>query len=145
MDAKKSLTFRQLKPFLTAALAWLVVGTAVVLFWVSPERRASGLIWWLGLYALGVLDLGMIAALVGTLLDGPPNGDRVRWGLRLAFLGSLKLGAWGFFALLLFGDRGIPNASLLSGLSTLITVPLFGGFLWSFVSPSGDAGTGRGH
>ncbi len=143
MNEKKALSFQQLRPFLLATLAWLVLGTGVVLAALSPESRTSGLVWWLGLFLLATLDLGMIAALVGTLLDGPPEGDRVRWGVRLAFLGSMKLLAWGIFALLLFGNRGIPNASLLSGLGTLVAVPLFGGFLWSFLSPSG--GTGPGH
>ena len=144
METKKALTFQQLRPFLLAAGAWLLAGTVLVFVWLPPESRGAGLAWWFALYALATMDLGMIAALVGTLLDGPPEGDRVRWGLRLAFLGAMKLAAWGLFALLLFGNRGIPNASLLSGLGTLVTVPLFGGFLWSFVSPSSDSGGSSG-
>lgn len=137
MSSQKKTLFQQLKPFLGAALLWLFLGSGNVLYWVSPEARGTGLVWWVGLYLLGVLDLGMIAALVASLLEGAPEGDRVRWGVRLLFLGALKLLAWGIFAFLLFGNRGIPNASLLSGLGTLVVVPLLGGFLWSFVSPSG--------
>jgi len=132
---KEVFSYQQLRPFVWAALGWFIVGTAIVLGFVAPDLRGSAAGWWTALFALSVLDLTAIAGLVGALVAGAPEGDRVRWGIRLLFLGVLKLGAWGVFAALLFGNRGIPNASLLSGLGTLIVVPLFGGFLWTFSNP----------
>lgn len=137
MSVSRTKTLQQLRPFGWAAGAWLVIGSVAVGLLSPLEQRGPALGWWLGLFVLSCLDLGAIAALVGSLVLGPPEGEKLRWGTRMAMLLLIKLGAWGVFALLLFGNRGIPQASLLSGLGTLIVVPLLGGFLWSFTPASG--------
>jgi hypothetical protein len=130
--------YKGLKPFVWAALAWGAVGSALVAL-LSPElQRAGALVWWLAFYAFSVADLALLAGLVGVLVGGPPSGSRGRWMARLLFLLSSKLAVLGAGVFLMIGNRGIPNASLLSGLGTLIVVPVLGGGLWSFTDPKDE-------
>jgi hypothetical protein len=119
-------------------MGWFALGTAGI--WaLAPEGQGPLFLgWWSGFFLFSVADLGTLAGLVGALLTGPPEGDRARWMVRLGFLGVVKLGLLGVAAFLLTGNRGIPSSSLLSGLGTLIVVPLVGGGLWSFMPPDRD-------
>jgi hypothetical protein len=103
------------------------------------EIRVVALRWWAAFYLFSIADLALLAGLVGALVGGPPAGSRGRWMARLLFLGFSKLGVLGGGVILMMGNRGIPNASLLSGLATLIVVPVLGGGLWSFTEPEADS------
>ena len=130
--------YKGLKPFVWAALVWGAAGSALVAL-LSPEpQRPGALVWWLAFYAFSVADLALLAGIVGVLVGGPPSGSRSRGMARLLFLVSAKLAVLGAGVFLMIGNRGIPNASLLSGLGTLIVVPVLGGGLWSFTDPKDE-------
>jgi hypothetical protein len=130
-----SINVKQLKPFIAASVLWAATGTVLSLIGVPADRWVAALVWWGVFFLFSVMDLAVLAGLVASMLLGPPEGDRLRWGVRLAFLGALKVVILIAGALLLMRNHGIPNASLLSGLGTLIIVPLLGGGLWSFFAP----------
>ena len=128
------ISIKQMRPFLVAAALWGAAGAGIVALLVREGTTAHALGWWALFYVFSLLDLGVLAGLVAAMLAGPPQGDKARWAVRLAFLGVSKATILIIGAILMMRNHGIPNSSLLSGLGTLIVVPLLGGGIWSFSS-----------
>lgn len=122
--------FRQARPFLVTAVAWLLIA-AVAEAWAGRSVVILG--WFFYLYALALVDLYALARLfqygIGVMIQSIEK--RPALIVRAFTWGAVKLACLGIFGLtLLHGDR-IPVSALLMGLGTLVVVPLFGGLLWS--------------
>lgn len=126
------------KAFFWSAALWLVLGLGVVSSFSASERWWYSAGWFFLFWTLVLLDLALIAGLVGAMVSWQESSDKARMGIRVAVLGLLKVLWLVIFGAILILKRGIPTPSLLVGLGTLIVVPLFGGLVWSYQASSPD-------
>jgi hypothetical protein len=140
-ETTTSVQNRSLPYFIAAAILWLMVG--VLLCWMltpsaeSPRRAMT----WLGLLAgICLLDLYALSQALSGLFDlmrsdaGKPLFLVIRtsyWGgiklVCVIFLGFLmKSGTSGTSGAQASSGSGIPSVGLLTGVSTLVAVPLLG-------------------
>jgi hypothetical protein len=107
-------------PFVKTAAFWGLFGALVSLVARGDATVVFAFTWYAVLYALSVFDLVSIAGLSRVLLGGTQNKlQGIIWGLA-------KVGCLGLFGLSLWKAKTAPTASVLTGLATLIVVPLVG-------------------
>jgi hypothetical protein len=120
------------RPFGWVALAWLALG--LLFSFAFGHRELASLGWMFGIWALSVIDLAVLARLLAALgscmTDESPSRKSAHVFQALFWAGA-KVACLGFFLLVLMNARGAPTASLLSGMGTLLVVPLLGGYGWS--------------
>lgn len=120
------------RPFGWVGLAWLALG--LPLSYRLGHPGTLSLEWMVGLWALAMLDLIVLArllvALGGWMSDSDANRKSAHVFQALFWAGA-KVACLGIFLLTLMNARGAPTASLLLGMATLIVVPIFGGYGWS--------------
>ena len=123
-----------LGPFALTSLIWGTIAGG--LCWqFAPETGARAISWALGLWIISNLDLLALAQTVRGLLRlaSGSDSDARRPALLVSVMGwgALKLGCLGLFAFVLIRGSLIPSVALMSGLATMIVVPLAGGLWWS--------------
>lgn len=126
------------RSFYWSAILWALIATAITLF-SSPKEEATRAIVWLGIfYAVSAADLYSISRLVATILElmATPPEKRIPGLIQASYWGFLKLACLGIFTALVFKGHEIPSTALLTGVGTMVFVPLVGGFWWSKVSSS---------
>jgi hypothetical protein len=121
------------RTFMLTAMAWAVIALGITLFG-TPREDVSRALGWLGVFfGVSMADLYSIARLVGTVLElmaTPP--EKLLPGLiQASYWGILKLACLGIFSVLVFKGHDIPVTALLSGVGTMVFVPLVGGYWWS--------------
>ncbi len=118
--------------FVAVGIAWgFLGGLLCATFSVQPMRAlwVSVLLWGLSLLDLAVLSKTF--ASIGQLVSSLGADERWRPSLWAAFWAGAKLGCLGLFALIFSLDDGLPPLALITGLGTLVVVPLVGGILWN--------------
>lgn len=119
-------------PFVIAAAVWAAVGYGLCRHFSSSELLRSNLGWLFALWALCLFDLFALGKTVQGLLSFASGitENRAIYAIQTFSWGLLKLACVGIFALILIKGN-LPSLGLLSGLGTLIVVPLLGGLIWS--------------
>ena len=131
--SKKATSIR---PFLWIGVVWIALSALVCWRTTSPLVFPVALRWMLGLSLLCLLDLVAIAKTIHHLFmtvdETHPN--RFFSAIRASYWGAIKIACFLLFgATLLMGralPAGIPVPALVTGVSTLAIVPLFGGLVW---------------
>jgi hypothetical protein len=124
---------RFLRPFICAALGWLVLAGAVC----AMKDGVRGLSWFVALWGLAALDLYSLAKALEALLEVSGGGvedasKKAALSIQALFWGTIKLICLASIGTLLMQEApGIPQRSLLAGLGSLVVTTLGGGFLWS--------------
>ncbi len=121
------------RSFAAAAALWLAVITAITAFVTPREELFWALGWTMGLWLVSVADLGVLAKGVSATLElATAVGEkRGKWVIQASYWGFLKLACLGIFATVLIKGHEIPVTSLLTGIGTMVFVPLVGGLWWS--------------
>jgi hypothetical protein len=133
LEAQESRKGIRALPFVATAIIWGLVGLGVSL--QGPGDALQSAKWMIGLWALCVIDLFALAnvlrpiLLLMTLDDD--SDKRPAAMINALFWGIAKFVCLGLFCIALMSAQGVPQRALLTGLSTLLVVPLVGGFLWS--------------
>ncbi|HAR41299.1 MAG TPA: hypothetical protein DCS07_01495 [Bdellovibrionales bacterium] len=125
--------------FLGVSLAWLVVGIGICWFFApAADQLRVALYWMLLFWSVSVIDLlalGKTMAFVMNLVN-LTGEKRAAAAIRALSWGTVKLACIGIFIMLLIkasagsSSSGL-NLGLLTGLGTMVSVPLVGGLLWS--------------
>lgn len=123
---------RSVMPFLWVSLSWCGISLAVSSIFSSENVFA----WVFALWCLCMADLFATAkAVVLTLrLVSVPEGFSGKPQLitQVVFWGLAKLGSLGILGGVLFSaGSSVPQAALVTGLGTMIVVPVVGGYWWS--------------
>jgi hypothetical protein len=139
-----SLGKKALFPFILAGLTWIVI-SGVLCFYFSPnadETRRS-LAWMLRLAFISMMDLLAIAKVfyyVFELQRPQEPGKRIFSVIRTSYWGAIKIACILICGTILVKGShlplGIPVVGLLTGISTLVIVPLAGGVVWYFTQRS---------
>ena len=109
-------------PFFWVALVWITAGLFLSIALTERPLPASYAVF--SLWALSVLDLFSTAKVVQHLLQIKNVIQSTFWiFVKFSSLGLLGLGIW--------LCRHSPLPALLIGVSTMVGVPLVGGYLWS--------------
>jgi hypothetical protein len=125
-------------PFIACAVIW-VIFSAILCFWLSPnaEEARRALIWMLRLAFISLLDLLAIAKVfyyVFELQRDQDPGKRIFSVIRTSYWGALKIACIVICGTILVKGShlpaGIPVVGLMTGISTLVIVPLAGGVVW---------------
>jgi hypothetical protein len=118
------------KPFAWAAILWAFVAVAIVMFNCPDESRIRALEWMGTLWALCLIDLITLAkALQSAILAMDGAGEnRIPHSIQAFYWGAIKLVCLGLFGFILWQSARAPTVGLLTGLGTLVVVPLLGGF-----------------
>jgi len=121
------------QPFGIAALIWLAVGVASCSYFSEAAETHKNLVWFLGLWALCLCDLIVLAKTVQGLFAFAAGAveNRPAQIIQTFSWGFLKLVCLGIFTFVMIRGRPFPMLGLLIGLGTLVVVPLLGGILWS--------------
>jgi hypothetical protein len=124
---------RSYRSFGAAAILWLLASTAITALASATDDLLWALGWTVGLWAVSVADLGVLAKAVSALLELGTSSleNRGDWIIQASYWGFLKLACLGIFATVLIMGHEIPVASLLTGIGTMVFVPLVGGLWWS--------------
>lgn len=134
-----------IRPFAAVGAAWgLLGGLLCVTFSVEPLRalQLSLLLW-----AVALLDLAVLAktfASIGQLGSSLGADKRRRPAFWAVFWAGAKLGCLGLFVLIFSSDTGSPALALVTGLGTLVIVPLVGGILWNQREAATEQAIGAG-
>jgi hypothetical protein len=121
------------RPFLLTALAWPFLGGAICWLATNPAELASALFWMWVFWVLCLCDLVTLTLTAGAViryLTITPE-KRGAAAVQAFYWGGLKLACAGIFIVIALWVPGIPRWGILTGLGTLVTVPLIGGFWWS--------------
>jgi len=124
--------------FFSISLFWLGIGTGICwLFTPVPDAARVAFRWMLLFWSVSVLDLlalGKTIAFVMNVIQ-MKGEKRAAAVIRTLSWGMLKLACIGVFIVLLINVSANPlpgsNLGLLTGLGTMVFVPLIGGLLWS--------------
>jgi hypothetical protein len=130
MSADRKKSYRS---FGAAAGLWLLAIMAVTALAAPREDLYWALGWTLGLWAVSVADLAVLAKAVSCVLElaTATAENRGTWIIQASYWGFLKLACLGIFATVLIMGHEIPVTSLLTGVGTMVFVPLVGGLWWS--------------
>jgi hypothetical protein len=137
MKAETEVTLTGAHPsyrtFIFATMAWAVLSLAITLFGTPHEEMNHALRWLVVLFGVSIADLYSIARLVGTVLELIVTAPEKRLPglIQASYWGILKLACLGIFSVLVFKGHDIPVTALLTGVGTMVFVPLVGGFWWS--------------
>jgi hypothetical protein len=135
-----SLGRKTLFPFIISALIWLIL-SGILCFSISanPEEARRALVWMLRLAFISLLDLLAIAKVfyyVFELQRDQDPGKRIFSVIRTSYWGALKIACILICGTILVKGShlpaGIPVVGLVTGISTLVIVPLVGGAVWYF-------------
>lgn len=122
-------------PFIGSALAWAAFSCVVLCKFSSPVGHPWVVTfrWFFQLWFLSLVDLIALAKVSSIVLAGVPeeSKNRAQMLFRASYWGFLKLACLGIFLFVLIKGQAIPALSLVTGLGTLIVVPLVGGIWWS--------------
>lgn len=127
---KNLLKMKTLKPFLAVAVFFLLAGVAFHAATYSSESTLRFILFW----SLCMMNLFFLAKAVASVLNMMTDNDPTQRPMGLIstfFWGSLKLIGLGLLGFLIFQYRDASMAPVLSGVATLVIVPLVGGMLWS--------------
>lgn len=147
-----ALNFRTLLPFLAIAIGWIILSAILCLRFSGGEyesRRA--VIWMFRLSFISLLDLLAIAKVIFYVFEiqrateeGPSSAIKRKFSIiRTSYWGAIKI-----VCILICGtilvkgshlSGGIPPVGLVTGISTLVVVPLVGGLAWYFTRVSDDS------
>ncbi|MBC7693014.1 MAG: hypothetical protein H7222_14725 [Methylotenera sp.] len=106
----------------------------MVLSGLLGEQFLQSLLWMLGLWTLCVLDLVALAKTIAAgiiLMSDQAPEKKSALAVQALSWGSLKMIFLGVIGLVLWKASTVPTVALLSGIGTLLIVPLVGGFWWS--------------
>jgi len=121
-----------LRTFIWATLGWAAVSVAI-LFLLSDTP--GGALQSFALYfTLAVLDLFFIVKTVAAtlvLMSDQGAKNRTAYAIQAFVYGGLKFLCLGMIGFCLWKIPSRTSGGVLLGLSALIVIPLFGGFLWS--------------
>ncbi len=134
-NSKDAYGFRELQPFFWSAGVWLFLGWGIHLYrlWGNAELF-EGLAWFSLLGMLGLLDLwAMSQSIRGIFLwmGSESSEKRAAHALQAFYWGLIKLASLGILIAILVQGSTVPTVSLVLGTSTLVVVPLIGGFWWN--------------
>ena len=121
------------KPSAIAAVVWAVIGWAICRHFSAVTALQQNLIWLFGLWALCLIDLVALGKTIqGVLAIAAGAGENLSaYTIHTFSWGLIKLVCLGIFASeVVIKGSPIPTADL-SGMGTLVVVPLVGGLLWS--------------
>jgi hypothetical protein len=135
-----TLSRKTLLPFLLTGLIWIAVSTILCFHYSkNPEETHRALIWMLRLSILSVVDLLAMAKVFFYLfeLQRPQEpGKRIFSIIRTSYWGAIKIVCILICGIILVKGShlpaGIPVVGLITGISTLVIVPLVGGVAWHF-------------
>jgi hypothetical protein len=127
----------EIRPFVLATVLWAVLGGAGSFIFGGKWGGGANLQNFILFFFLAVTNLFFIlktvaAALV--LMSDQDAKNRTAYTIQVFLFGSLKFLCLGIIGLCLWKVPNQMGAGSLFGLSTLVAVPLLGGFLWSRAS-----------
>lgn len=135
----ETLKSRALPYFAAAALIWVGVSAFLCLKFCPPhEPIKRALTWFAILGGICLLDLFALAQALAGLFDLMQDGSSkpIFLIIRTSYWGGIKLVCVIFLGFLMVrgssvaGSSGIPTVGLLTGVSTLVVVPLLGFLFW---------------
>lgn len=135
-----SMGLKTLFPFIISALIWLIL-SGILCFTLSanPDEAHRALIWMLRLAFISLLDLLAIAKVIYYVFElqrDQDQGKRIFSVIRTSYWGALKIVCIVICGTILVKGShlptGIPVVGLMTGISTLVIVPLVGGVAWYF-------------
>ena len=128
------LTARALFPFGGVALAWIVLSALLCHQLGKPADFGSNLRWLAVLALLSLADLYSLAKLCGFLLRlASAAPGRTLSILQASYWGTFKIACLLLFGVSLSLGRSPPLPGVLTGVSTLVVVPCFGGLFWHWM------------
>jgi hypothetical protein len=121
-------------PFTGATLAWLLTAALLCLYFnPGGDPLATSLRWMFEIAAFCLVDLlalGMTLRAVIPLVAGVAE-KRYLAALQAFYWATVKLACLGILTAVVLKSPHIPVPGLLTGLGTLIFVPLMGGLWWN--------------
>ncbi len=135
-----SLGRKNLFPFIACGLLWIAISGAFCFrFSENSDETRRALIWMLRLSFLSMIDLLAIAKVFyyAFELQRPQEpGKRIFSVIRTSYWGAIKIACIVICGTILVKGShlpaGIPVVGLITGISTLVFVPLLGGLVWYF-------------
>jgi hypothetical protein len=139
-----SLDRKTVLPFLISGLVWILLAAGICrLLSANVDEFHRSLIWMLRLAFLSLLDLLAIAKVFYYVfeLQRPEAGQkRIFSVIRTSYWGAIKIACILICGTILVKgshlSAGIPPVGLVTGISTLVVVPLVGGLVWYFAQRS---------
>lgn len=130
MEMNKSQS-QILLPFSVVALAWLILGSFVSVFF-SKEPLGTSVGSFLLVFTLCLANLFFLFKATEKFLLILRSTDlRVSYTIQLIFWSALKLAGLGAIVFLLMKSSGLPRSSLISGMAVLFILPVVGGYSWA--------------
>jgi hypothetical protein len=110
------------KIFIRSAGAWLLLG--VLLNSLFSHEKLTGVVVFFGVWLVALVDLIATIYLVDRLTQKTQGTGFFSSSL---FLGIVKVACLAFLGVVLWSGQSLPVLSVLSGLATLVVVPIIGG------------------
>jgi hypothetical protein len=139
-----TLGLKTLLPFIICGLIWAFVSAALCFrYSVSADETRRALTWMLRLWLISMVDLLAIAKVIYYVfeLQRPQEPQkRIFSVIHTSYWGAIKIACILICGTILVKGShlpaGIPSVGLVSGISTLVVVPLAGGLVWYFTQRS---------
>ena len=134
MAKKQQNKGQSLKPFAWVTFLYGAAAGVVTALNAASGQTSRELLWFLALFLGSVVNLFALSKAVGKVIEWMQySGQNRSSGLlvEILFWGTLKFGCLILLGSLIWRSRSVPGMTLVLGLSTLVVVPLFGGYLWS--------------
>jgi len=130
---------KKLAPFIWTAGVWALAWSVV--FALDRNLNSPQLLrWFLSGWLLCMVNLFSLAKTMSAAVElaacteaQVASGERMIWILKAFFWGGLKLACLGVFIVFLLAGRKAPMEAVLTGLATIVVVPLFGGIFWGLL------------
>lgn len=125
---------QSLRPFAWITLLYGAAAGIATVMNATAGQASRELFWFLALFFGSVVNLFALSKAVGKVIEWMQySGQNRSSGLlvEILFWGTLKFGCLILLGSLIWRSRSVPGMTLVLGLSTLVVVPLFGGYLWS--------------
>ena len=134
--AKSRVRF-SFRPFVLVAAVVGVLGAGASVALSSRSSEGSGaqaltaflILWAASCLNLGVLGKAGLKVMEWMRHSGQNHSPELM--IQVFFWGLMKFGCLILLGSLIWRSRSVPGMTLVLGLSTLVLVPLFGGYLWS--------------